>query len=185
MFENILFIDEEYIRDYGLLNGNVDTTEIMKSVYFIQDLHVMPVLGTTFNNELLTKFSGGTANADELALIEYIKPVVLHFTVAAVSFFTSLNLKNKGIVRSTGDFTEAVDNTTILLAKTEIEKRGEFYKNRLINYLCANASLFPTYQSSTNQNTDMVPQTPIGYSSNVGFYNSRWNRYYGNRRNII
>lgn len=187
--ETTLLIGEQYIREWSVLNNNVEVTDIQKSAYYMQDLIIQPILGTTFYEEIMTAYSGATNGGapltdDQTTLLEYIKPALLHHAAAETTFFLTLNVKNKGVQTQRGDFSDSVSENTMFTVKAQITKRANFYEERLRIWLCDNASLFPTYKSSTNQSTDMTPDTgKSAYNSPIGFYKSNFNRMNNRLRN--
>jgi len=188
--ETILLIGELYIRENSVLNGNVDVSEIKKSAYYMQDLTIQPILGKTFYHEIMNAYSAATANItpltpDQEELINLIKPALVHHATAEVTFFLSLNVKNKGVSTQNGENSNSVSENTMFTVVKQITKRAEFYEERLRNWLCDNASKFPTYKSTENQNTDLRPDTQkSAYNSPIGFYKSRFNGW-NNRMNNL
>lgn len=185
MEETVLLIGETYIKENSVLNGNVDVSEIRKSAYYKQDLVIQPILGTIFYREIQLAYSAATAGitpltADQEELLMYIKPALVNHAVAEVAFFLTLNVKNVGIQTQNGDNNNSVSDNTMWTVVQQITKRAEFYEERLRKWLCANASKFPTYQSQTNNSTDMEPEKGISaYNLPFGRYKSRFN--YWNR----
>lgn len=167
----VLFISEEYIRENTVFNLNVDTKDITQSAYVAQDLHIQPILGTTFYNELELAYSAQTLDANQTELMMFIKPALSYHAAAMTLPFLAYNIKNKGPQVQFGDNSSNVDNSTFHFLRKEIENRAEFYTQRLIAYLCQNANLFPTYQSSQNTGTDMAPNHQrSGYKNQIGLY---------------
>jgi hypothetical protein len=183
MEETVLLIGEQYIRENSVLNNNVDTIEITKSAYYIQDLIIQPILGTTFYREVMLAYSAATAGITPLTedldeLLMYIKPTLVNHAAAEVTMFLTLNVKAKGVQTQNGDFTNSVGDNTMWTVVKQITKRAEFYEERLRNWLHCNGSKFPTYKSQQNTNTDMVPEIgKSAYNSPIGFYKSRFNNW--------
>ena len=176
----VLFIGEEYIRENTVFNLNVDTKDIQQSAGVAQDMHIQPILGTTFYNELEAAYSAQTLTADETALMEYIKPALAYQACQMTLPFLAYSIKNKGPQVQFGDNSSNSDATAFHFLRKEIQNRAEFYTQRLIAYLCDNANLFPSYSSSENNSTDMVPNhQKSGYKNQIGTYSTLGGIYGG------
>jgi hypothetical protein len=73
----------------------------------------MPILGTTFYNDLLTKYNAQTLSPDEEDLVAFIQPIIAWRAAEDAVFGLSLQLKNKGLQTQFGDNSSAVDRGTI------------------------------------------------------------------------
>jgi hypothetical protein len=168
---NVLFIGEEYIRENTVFNLNVDIKDIEQSAGVAQDMHIQPILGTTFYNYLETAYSAQTLTADEQELMSYIKPALAYQAAQMTLPFLAYNVKNKGPVTQFGENATNVDAGTFHFLRKEIQNRAEFYTQRLVAYLCKNANLFPLYVSSENASNDMAPNhQKSGYKNQIGLY---------------
>ena len=70
------FITETYLKTNTPITANVDVTDVTPYIATQAQLRVMPILGTTFYNYLLTKYNAQTLTNDEEALVAYIQPVI-------------------------------------------------------------------------------------------------------------
>jgi hypothetical protein len=168
---NVLFIGEEYIRENTVFNLNVDIKDIEQSAGVAQDMHIQPILGTTFYNELELAYSAQTLTPDEITLMEYIKPALAYQAAQMTLPFLNYNIKNKGSVQQFGENASSIDAGTFHFLRKEIQNRAEFYTQRLVAYLCKNANLYPSYISSENASNDMAPNHQrSGYKNQIGLY---------------
>lgn len=171
MQTTILFVGEEYLRETIMFNLNVDIKDLEQSAYVAQDMHLQPILGTTFYNELQLAYSGQTLTPDEETLMGYIKPCVAYQAAQMTLPFLAYNVKNKGPMTQRGENADPVDAGTFHFLRKEIQNRAEFYTQRLVAYLCKNANLYPSYISSENASNDMAPNHQrSGYKNQIGLY---------------
>ena len=70
------FITETYLKTNTPITANVDVTDVTPYIATQAQLRVMPILGTTFYNYLLTKYNAQTLTNVEEALVAYIQPVI-------------------------------------------------------------------------------------------------------------
>jgi hypothetical protein len=171
MINTVLFVGEEYLRETIMFNLNVDIKDLEASALVAQDMHIQPILGTTFYNELQLAYSAQTLDANQTDLMSYIKPAVAYQAAQMTLPFLAYNIRNIGPQIQNSDNSTNVEPSTFHFLRKEIQNRAEFYTQRLIAYLCQNATLFPTYQSSQNSSTDMVPtRQTTGYKNQIGLY---------------
>lgn len=156
----VLFTSESYIKAYTPIGDNVDWDEIEPSANLVQDSWIQDVLGTNFYNHLQAEYNAQTLNANEIALMNYIKPAQAYRVAEQCLPFINYQIKNKGVMTQTGDFAESTDLTGIKYLRNVLSNRAEFYVQRLSNYLCDNSALFPEY--TTDNDTDMPPHS-AGY----------------------
>jgi hypothetical protein len=162
-----LFVSESYIKAYTPIGSLVEWVEIEPTANLAQDAYIQDVLGSNFYTYLQLAYSAQTMNADEIVLMNYIKPALAHRVAEQVAPFVNYQFKNKGIMSQSGDYSQSVDLDTMKYVRQELANRAGFYITRLSNYLCENAALYPQYQ--TNNSTDMTPKDN-GYDCGLAFY---------------
>ena len=175
---NILFISETYLRDNTPLSQNLDIQDIVPNIDPAQDMYIQPILGTNFYNALLLIYSAQPLNANETVLVNHIKPALAYRAAEMSMPFIQYQIKNKGPQTQSGDNSSSVDNPVLSYLRNELKNRAEFYETRLVKYLCANASLFPDYQ--TNNGTDITPSNQRNaFDSGFALYPNcnRFNRF--------
>ena len=164
----ITFVSETYIRENTVFNQNLDIKDIVNNIDPASDMHIQPILGMNFYNELLLSYSGQTLTANEIILVGHIKPA-LSYRAAEMSLpFIQFQIKNKGPQTQSGDFSAPVDTSVLNYLRNELENRAEFYETRLVNYLCEFGTLFDGYIN--NNTTDISPSDESPYDSGMGLY---------------
>jgi len=166
----ILFVTETYIRENTVFNQNLDIKDIVQNIDPAQDMHVQPILGSTYYEYLLNAYSAQTLTADETTLVMHIKPMLAYRAAEMALPFIAYQIKNKGPQTQFGENSAAVDQTVISYLRNELKNRAEFYETRLRRYLCLNANLFTGYVNQS-LSEDMVPDKSIeGYDSGFAQY---------------
>lgn len=159
----ILFTSQEYIEKFSPIGKLVSWDEIEPTAYLVQDNWTQDILGTNFYEYLQTQYQAQTLNADEIILVNKIKAMQVHRIAEQCTPFINYQLKNKGLMKQSGDYAESSELEEVRYIRSELRNRAEFYAQRLINYLCENYSLFPQYKN--NNSTDMKPnQSNNGYN---------------------
>ena len=167
----IYFITENYIKLKTPITRNVDVNEVTPFVKSCSDRRVQPILGSHFYNDLLTKYNAQTLSADETTLVELIQPCLAWYSSAEAVLSLTYQLKNKGIQKQNGDFSESVAKDEILLMYDHYQSDAAFYEQRLRVYLKENKDLYVEYTSTDNNDSDMKPdkrtETGTGYTNNI------------------
>ena len=167
----IYFITENYIKIKTPITRNVDVNEVTPFVESVANRRIQPICGSHFYNDLLTKYNAQTLNANETTLVELIRPCVAWYAAAEACLSLSYQLKNKGIQKQNGDFSEAVSKDEILLMYDHYQSDAAFYEQRIRQYLKDNGDLFTEYTSTDNTDSDMKPdkrtETGTGYTNQI------------------
>jgi hypothetical protein len=71
----LYFITETYLKTNTPITANVDVTDVTPYIATQAQLRVMPILGTVFYDDLLTKYNAQTLDPDEEILVAFIHPV--------------------------------------------------------------------------------------------------------------
>lgn len=172
----VLFTSHQYITAYTPIGDLVAWDEIEPTVNLVQDSWIQDILGTNFYNYLQAQYQAQALTADEITLMNYIKPTQAYRVAEQALPFINYQIKNKGVMTQNGDYSDSTDLSGIKYLRNELANRAEFYAKRLSNYLCDNASLFPEY--ITDNGTDMKPNK-AGYDSDLAFWpneSAEWRR---------
>lgn len=165
----IYFITETYLKTKTPITANVDVNEITPFIATNSDMRIQPILGTLFYDDLLTKYNAQTLSADEVNLVEKIQPVIAWYSAVDAVISLTYQLKNKGLQKQTGDFSQAVDKSEVSFMSDHYQQKAGFYENRLRTWLRENKDLFSIYTSTDNNDSDMKPdkQENTGYNNNI------------------
>jgi hypothetical protein len=155
-----LFVTRQDISVFTAANGNIDSDKILPFINIAQDIHIQNYLGT----DLYVKIQGDiTASPQTLIdpylslLNDYIKPMLLHWSMVEYLPYAGVNIANGGV------YTKNPENSTSL-TRDEIGKlversrtTAQFYTNRFIDYMQSGIAPanFPEYYSNTQ--ADMYP----------------------------
>jgi len=157
----ILFVSEQYIKQYTPIGNLVQWDEIEPTTHLVQDSFIQDILGSNFYTYLQLAYSAQTLNNNEIELMNRIKPAEAYRVAEQSLTFINFQIKNKGVMTQNGDYSAPADLDQFKYVRSELTNRAEFYTKRLSNYLSDNYTLFPQY--ITNNNTDMQPNK-AGYN---------------------
>lgn len=141
------------LTDYVNIQGSRQTFQALRP--YMRDAHEMglqQVLGTALYTELMAALAAGNATAAQLALASKCRPYVAHATVAEAVVEISLLVTDSGLkvlTKTDGIFSKLQPSDTAIAAvRKRHTDKADVYRAMLVQYLEANASLFPLYPAA-------------------------------------
>lgn len=169
-----LFITVDKLVKDSPLNGSVDSDLASSLLFIAQEREIWPWLGTDLYNKLKSDVEGGTvAGVYETLLKTYVQPALVWFGVAAMLPHLRMRIVNNAIQIMSSEQSESASASDVRTLIDEANNNGHFYRERMIEYLCANSSSFAEYTSNTWP--DLHPRTR-NYSGGLFLGTSRSKR---------
>ena len=169
MSRNILFISVDTIKERTGLHNNVDEKLVNPEILAVQDMYILPALGTGLYNRLQDGIAANDLTPAETSLLDtYITPTLVYLVMAELPMGLSYQFYNKGVIRKTGEGQTEPSAQDMIDVANHYKTRGEFYKQRLILYLKQNASsqLFPEYFNPVS-GVDTINPESNGYTTTI------------------
>jgi hypothetical protein len=161
--QHTLFISTDRLIKDSALGGSVDANLLLPYILMAQDRYILPVLGTDLNAKLISDVQGGSLTGDYLTLLQtYIQPALVQFSFATVLPFLRLRMVNNAIVTMNSEQGSSVSHDDLKPLINASMDQGEFYRERLIDYIQNNTSSFSEYSSNTG--SDLQPTTQNYYA---------------------
>jgi len=156
----VLFVSPARVKRDTALGSTVDEDLVNPYIMISQEREIHPALGTKLYDRIQSIISlqqiDNPANANYRALlIDYIIPCLAQFTLVELSYVMRLRWSNNSVVQVDSDSGSAASTADIKMAMERTTSIAMFYRERLIEYLSNNTSLFPEY--NTNQGADLQP----------------------------
>ena len=154
--QHTLYISATRLKKDTAIGGSVDDNIIMPYILLAQDMNILPVIGTDLDNKLKSDIQGGTLTGAYQTLVEdYIQVALVQFSFTQLVPYLRLRFVNNAVVvmGATEQSSSATYEDLKPLMDTA-ENAGEFYRQRLIDYLRNNSSSFPEYSSNTGADLD-------------------------------
>lgn len=147
MSKNILFISEQKLKDSSFLSDNVDPKQLLPTVKAVQDMLILPLLGSSLYNKLQTLIEAGTVpdGVYKTLLDDYITDVLVWYVLAEMPMPLQYKLVNKGVVTRTGESIQTASYSDVQSMTDYCSKRAKFYAQRAIDYLCEHNTDYPEY----------------------------------------
>ena len=163
----VLFISEDKLKDATSIGLNVDPEFLLPFIKQAQKLYVETKLGTHLNNKLKDLIIAGTindpANVNYKTLLNtYIGDMLPNFALYHAIPFLRFKIENGNIYSKTSENGVALTTEEAQHLREEIRNTGEYYMERMIDYIKNNISYFPEY--SQNSGADVSPDSNSYYA---------------------
>jgi len=163
----VLFISEDKLKDSTSISLNVDPEFLLPFIKQSQKLYVETKLGTDLNQKLKDLIIAGTinnpANANYKTLLDtYIGDMLPNFALYHAIPFLRFKIENGNIYSKTSENGVALTTEEAQHLRSEVLNTGEYYMERMIEYIKNNISLFPEY--NTNSGADVSPDSNAYYA---------------------
>lgn len=162
----VLFISEEKLKDSTAISLNVDVQLLLPFVKQAQKLYVETKLGTKLNDKLKDLIVAGTVNlpgneAYATLLNTYIGDMLPNFALYHAIPFLRFKIENGNIYSKTSETGSSLSTEEAQSLRSEVINTGEYYMERMIEYICNNQDLFPEY--TLNTGADVEPDKNAYY----------------------
>ena len=159
----VLFISEDKLKDSTAINMNVDVEFLLPFVRQAQKLYVETKLGTDLTQKLKDEITAGTLAGDYKTLVDtYIGDMLPNMAFYHAIPFLRFKVENGNIYSKTSETGNALSTEESQHLREEVKNTGEFYMERMIEYVTNNLGSFPEY--STNSGADVSPDRTAYYN---------------------
>ena len=163
--QHTLFISTDRLKKDSALGGSVDDNLLLPYILMAQDRYILPYLGTDLYNKIISDVNGSSLSGAYLTLLQtYIQPALVQFAFATVLPFLRLRMVNNSIVTMSSENGTSVSHNDLKPLISASMDQGEFYRERLIDYLRGNLTSFPEYSTNQSSEGDLSPTTQNYYA---------------------
>ena len=160
----VLFISEAKLKDSTAINLAVSVDLLLPFVRESQKLYVETALGTDLTQHLKDEIVAGTlAGADKTLVDDYIGDMLPGYSLYHAIPYLRHKVENGNIYSKTSETGSALSTEEAQAFREEILNTASYYRERMIDYICNNSTLFPDY--NTNTGSDVNPSSENYYNS--------------------
>lgn len=164
---NVLFISETFLKQNTQVSDNVDVKYIREAILWTQDSEIQTVLGTTLYNKIKTDIAASSLSGVYLTLLEdYIQVCLKHYVTAECMPMAHYKITNKGLQIQDSEQSSPASNSGVNFLVEKETSKAEWYKQRLINYLCEYSSDYPEYENP-NSGLDTIQPSRNNFSTTI------------------
>jgi hypothetical protein len=159
----VLFISQDKLVDSTAISMNVDVEFLLPFVRQAQKLYIETKLGTDLTQKLKDEITAGTlAGAYKTLVDTYIGDCLPNLAFFHAIPFLRFKVENGNIYSKTSETGTALSTEEAQHLREEVKNTGEYYMERMIDYVTNNLSSFPEY--STNTGADVSPDRNAYYN---------------------
>lgn len=149
--DRVYLIATNLLKAKTTINGNVEDSLLLNSIWEAQTLNVQQTIGTKLLNKIFELVKYGLINDPaninyKNLLIDYIQDVVVYWAWLYSIPYTSFKLTNKGQQNQYSDNSQHSSLDEIKYLEQSLRDKAEFYTKRLSQYLIENYKLYPEYK---------------------------------------
>tara|TARA_R100001443_G_scaffold3945_1_gene11891 strand:- start:9303 stop:9884 length:582 start_codon:yes stop_codon:yes gene_type:complete len=162
-----LYVSSAQVMLTTPLSQSVDPDIITPIISLAQYKYIVPVLGWDLHSELenIINYNTSSITTDQRRLIEeYITPALCAFTFCELVPNLRLRFVNNSVTIMNSNQSTGASYDDLKPIINQWRDMGEFHRQRLINYLCKNQTLFPKYSTDTE---DQLSATTNNYYSGL------------------
>ncbi len=154
----IFLISETYVKKASSIMKNVDNQFIKAHILEAQNIQIQQVLGTALYDEIIEEFISFKASGDprtaigtyvsatNLTLIDnYLKQIILYYTLYYSIYDLWLKFTNKGVVNQTSDNSDTADILYLEKMRKSYKSTAEDYIQLMLDFLIENSSSYPLF----------------------------------------
>lgn len=150
MSANTLLVMPAVVKERTALHTNIDDKLIYPEIKAVQDMVMMPMLGSQLFSKLQTEIAANTLSGVYKTLMDdYLLDTMCWLVVSEVIGSINYQVWNTGVTSTNADKTSNPTLTEINLLKSKYKQRAEHYMKRARLYLLQNAASYPEYSTIT------------------------------------
>lgn len=152
-FKNTMLISPQKVKSWGVINLNVNESEIGNAIRISQEIYLRDIVGTDLVERVqrlvYNKIQGLPDTIDDEAneaykvlLDDYLTPVLVYRTAVELCTLVTLKIRNMGVVKNN-------DTNVQATSAGDVKYMSEYYStffndkvNRLMDFLCENKEAF-------------------------------------------
>jgi len=163
----VLFISEEKLKSY-VIAGNVDAEHLLAHLKDAQRIYIESALGTDLYAKLQADIIASTLTGVYKTLVDdYLQDVLVHYATLQAIPHLAYKIENGNIYSKTSESGTALSVDELADLKDSIKNTAEWYRARLVSFLCNNNADYPEY--STSSGADVKPSKST-YTNNMNLF---------------
>lgn len=184
---DIYLISSEYIKSHSTIMSNVDEEIFQPAILAQQDIVIQKIMGSTLYDEMITQFenydsylnsgstSGGTVSAVTdfvearfITLVDkFIQPTLLYYCLFEMGYDLYSKITNKGVTVNNSVNSTPVDFVIIEKRRADWKNKGEYYAERMMNYLIDNQEIYPNFLKNTSGVSNIASRTSSNFFNGI------------------
>jgi hypothetical protein len=152
--KNVYLISEATLKQFSLINNNVDGKYIGVAIQATQDIDLQTLIGEALVKRLCALVVSNELNDKpnyKLLLDEYITPYMTWQVMSTIQVGLNYKLVNSGVITNEDSNKSHLDYKNNQLLIEQYKSYANSYAIKLKSYLDCNATLYPEYKQCVNK----------------------------------
>lgn len=159
MSANIIFINETTLKSRTGISDAIDGKQIKPQIKLAQDMYVQTALGSPLYLRLQSGVDANNLNANETVLLNtYVTDCLVWYTMSLLPMALGYQFFAKGVLQKTSEESQTPSRGDLELIASSYKQTAEFYKQRMINYLRENYTLYSEYFNTGSGYDTIFPE---------------------------
>lgn len=141
---NTFLISLNRLRDFYLVDENVQDKYIISNIQKCQDFVVKPIIGEDKYNELISQIDNNNLTLINTQMLDYIEPVIAYYVCGEI-FYSTYKIKNAGIEDANSNRFEEIKQIS-----KKYRNDSEHYATILEEWVCDNSVTLTERERSNN-----------------------------------
>jgi len=152
-YKNVMLISPQKVKTYGVINLNVNESEVGNAIRISQNIYLQDIIGTDLVEHMqelvYNKVKGTGSSIDDeeneaykVLLDDYLVPVLVYRTAVELCTLMTLKIRNMGVVKNS-------DTNVQATSAGDVKYMAEYYEtffydavNKLMDFLCENKEAY-------------------------------------------
>jgi hypothetical protein len=164
----VLFLSEATLKAESILQDNVDMKVVSPTIYDVQQYYILPILGTSLYNDVVSQVQSGTVSAAYQTLLDtYIQPTMIWYCRYELPMNMNYKYFNKAVGVQNADNMTPASIEEIAYITDRAKNKAEWYAERLTKFLLSNQTTYPLYLNQPNADIDTIFAKRTNYTSGM------------------
>lgn len=154
-----LLISIERLKQYSVVNNNLDAKLIAPTIIMVQDLHLQGILGTDLYLDICAQVDAGSISIEyETLLNDYIEPYISNMVISEGLIDWHIKITNTDVVNAATLNATSESPNGVFSIQSKYKNIAEKYANTLYLYLRGNESDYPLYMGGNREKWKVKPR---------------------------
>lgn len=154
----VYFYDISKLYQHSYINGNVDEKLIKPTLAAVQDIYILPLIGTGIYDEITSQITSGTVSSKNQTLLNsYLQPTILWWVMYEFTFAGHFKYMNKGIMERNSENGQPVRIENLERIAKPHKDKAQNYQERTSRFLLQNSSTYNLYLNPGNHIDTIYP----------------------------
>lgn len=156
------------IKERMSLHENVDDKLIYPEIMNVQEMYVLPLLGSNLYKKMMTDIAAGSLSGNYKTLMDdYLLMAICNWVMSELPLTLNYQYWNKGVSQKTVENAEQPTMSELYSLVARYKSRAEHFASRARKYLVQNAAaMYPEYLTLT-PGVDQIAPDRQQYTSSI------------------